>query len=135
MQTQRPLAATTDDIISTVAALEQQRCRASIAEDFAALSDLLDDDLTFVHSTGYAHDKAQYLAFLAERVKSLDIERPALTYRVLTDTVVCTGPLVQTMQRKTDGSRVDIRALVTQIWVRRASGWKLLHHHSTRTPD
>ena len=132
---QTPLRAPANDLISTLAAMEQQRCDASIAEDFATLSDLLDDELTFVHSTGYAHDKAQYLAFLADRVKALNIERAAMTDRVLGDAVVCTGPLAQTMRRKADGSHVEIRALVTQIWIRRPSGWKLLHHHSTRTPD
>ncbi|TDY21322.1 uncharacterized protein DUF4440 [Paraburkholderia sp. BL6665CI2N2] len=123
-------------IQAAVEALEQQRCDATVAEDLPKLASLLDDDLTFVHSTGYVHGKSEYLSFLTEKIKVRQIVRPQpLAYRFLPDMVITTGHLEQTLARRTDGSELNIRAVVTEIWVKREVGWKLLHLHSGRLPD
>ncbi|MGF6876165.1 nuclear transport factor 2 family protein [Paraburkholderia sp. MM5477-R1] len=123
-------------IQAAVEALEQQRCDATVAGDLHKLASLLDDDLTFVHSAGYVHGKSEYLSFLTEKIKVRQIVRPQpLAYRFLPDTVITTGHLEQSLVRRTDGSELNIRALITEIWVKSEGGWKLLHLHSGRLPD
>ncbi|WP_321857329.1 nuclear transport factor 2 family protein [Paraburkholderia tropica] len=121
---------------AAIEAMEQQRCDSTISGDLLGLAALLDDDLTFVHSSGYVHDKPQYLTFLAEKIRTRQIVRPQpLLYKFLPDFVLTTGHLEQSLQRRADASDVNMRALVTEVWVKRETGWKLLHLHSTRIPD
>jgi len=115
---------------------EQARCDATLAGDHAALDALLSDDLLFVHSSGYVHDKAAYLAFLAEAVRTLRIHRPAPpTCKPVGNAVLVSGPIDQTLERRADGSRVEVRAHTTQVWTTTGNRWRLLHQHSTRRAD
>ncbi|SAK94123.1 hypothetical protein AWB81_05161 [Caballeronia arationis] len=121
---------------SAVDVLEQRRCDATVSEDLLTLASLLDEDLTFVHSSGYIQDKSKYLAFLSDKIKTHKIVRAQpLAYKLLPEFVITTGQLEQWLQRRSDGSEVNIRALVTQVWIKRETGWKLLHLHSGRLPD
>ncbi|NUY33550.1 nuclear transport factor 2 family protein [Paraburkholderia sp. JPY303] len=121
---------------SAVDALEQQRCDATVSEDLLTLASLLDDDLTFVHSSGYVHDKPEYLTFLSDKIKTHKIVRgQSLAYHFLPELVITTGQLEQWLQRRSDGSEINIRALVTQVWIKRETGWKLLYLHSGRLSD
>jgi ketosteroid isomerase-like protein len=121
---------------AAIEAIEQQRCDATVSEDLLTLASLLDDELTFVHSSGYIHGKSEYLTFLTDKIKTRQIVRPQpLAYRLLPDLVITTGQLKQSLQRRADGSELHIRALVTQVWIKRETGWKLLHLHSGRMPD
>lgn len=65
-----------EDFQQAVEAIEQVRCEATLRDDWATLAQLFSDELTFVHSTGYVHDKAGYLDFLRTRIKTLRISRP-----------------------------------------------------------
>ena len=121
---------------SAVEAIEQRRCDATVSGDLLTLAPLLDDDLTFVHSSGYIHDKSEYLTFLSHEIKTQKIVRAQpLAYKFLPELVITTGQLEQSLQRRNDGSEVHIRALVTQVWIKRETGWKLLHLHSGRMRD
>jgi len=116
--------------------IEQHRCQSAVDGDLASLADILDDDLVFVHSAGYSHNKQEYLSFLAEKMKILEISRPLpLTYLFLPDTVLVSGPLDQVLERRADGSIVEIHAIVSQAWSRRDGNWKLVHFHSTRRKE
>ncbi|MGF6605254.1 hypothetical protein OKW45_000154 [Paraburkholderia sp. WSM4175] len=121
---------------TAVDAMEKQRCDATVSGDMLILASLLDDELMFVHSSGCVHGKSEYLTFLAEKIDTRQIKRPQpLAYRFLPDMVITTGRLEQSLVRRTDGSEVEIRALVTQIWIQREAVWKLWHVHSGRLPD
>ncbi len=96
----------------------------------------MNDDLTFVHSSGYIHDKPKHLAFLSDKIKThKNVRAQPLAYIFLPELVITTGQFEQSLQRRNDGSEVNIRALVTQVWIRRETGWKLPHLHSGRLPD
>lgn len=116
-----------------IALQEERRVAAAIAEDLPALDGLLDDRLTYVHSAGYVHDKGEYLNFLRDRIKTLSIRRSkAPILRLLDNVAISTGPLEQELERKVDGTRVEIHAIVTQVWAKSDDGWKLLHLHSSK---
>lgn len=58
---------------SAVDAIEQRRCDATVSGDLFTLASLLDDDLTFVHSSGYIHGKPEYLTFVSHKIKTHSI--------------------------------------------------------------
>jgi hypothetical protein len=89
--------------------LDQARCDAMLGEDYERLASLLSDDLLFVHSNGYAHDKAGYLAFLAEKVRTLDIHRPsAPAFKHVGAAILVCGPLDQILERRAEGQRIEV---------------------------
>jgi hypothetical protein len=51
-----------------VSELEEQRYRAMLAADVAALDRLLDEALTYTHSSGVVDTKASYLAGVRDKV-------------------------------------------------------------------
>ncbi|MFP3888703.1 DUF4440 domain-containing protein [uncultured Ralstonia sp.] len=116
--------------------LDQARCDAMLGEDYERLASLLSDDLLFVHSNGYAHDKAGYLAFLAEKVRTLDIHRPsAPAFKHVGAAILVCGPLDQILERRAEGQRIEVRSYTTQIWRPFGVAWQLLHQHSTRRAE
>ncbi|ARL05072.1 hypothetical protein BOC44_25780 [Burkholderia pseudomallei] len=116
--------------------VEQARCDATLSEDYDRLARLLSDDLLFVHSTGYAHDKAGYLAFLAEKVCTLEIRRPsAPVFKFVGAASLVCGPLDQTLERRATGERIQVHSYTTQIWLPSGDAWQLLQQHSTRRAE
>ncbi|WER50351.1 nuclear transport factor 2 family protein [Cupriavidus sp. WKF15] len=127
---------TTSPLVEHIDQVEQARCDATVNGAHHVLADLLADDLLFIHSSGYVHGKADYLAFLAEKIRTLEIARPSPpAYKPAGTSVLVCGPIDQTLVRRTDGSRVEVRSYTTQVWTRSGDGWRLIHHHSTRRAD
>lgn len=54
------------DLSGLATALEQARAAAFVAGDAAAISDLLDDELVYIHSNGAADTKASLLALIGD---------------------------------------------------------------------
>jgi hypothetical protein len=116
--------------------LETLRCESTVNGDLETLQQMFGEELLFVHSAGYSHNKTDYLGFLSDKIKMLEMARPApLDYRFFGEMVVTCGPLDQLLQRRVDQTLVPIKAMVTQIWTRQGDDWKLSHVHSTRRPE
>ena len=117
-----------------ITALEQTLYRAMIERDFQTLRCLLSDDLWYVHSTGVAESKEEYLAAVAngryeyERIASRD-----LTIRVHADTAVATGTVEMSVSAAGEPKRLT-RLLFSLLWVRQAGRWQLLVRQATRIP-
>jgi hypothetical protein len=117
----------------TVGAIERHRCEATLGDDWATLERILSDDIAFIHSTGYVHDKAGYLDFLKNRIKTLQISRPAPPVcKIMSGGILVFGPIDQQMERRADASIVKVSSWTTQLWSPFESAWKLTHQHSTR---
>ena len=114
-----------------ILAAERRRCDAMVANDAAALADMLDAALQFHHATGAVDDKPAFLAKMAaarivyqgvawseERVTQLAPDAALLTGRMATDVLV-------------EGQPKQLRNRVMTVWRRADDTWRLLAFQST----
>src|SRR5262249_11924892 len=112
-----------------VRALEEQRYRAMLDADLGALDRLLDDALTYTHSSGVIDTKSSYLAGIRDKVweyKSISREDERVIVRGACALVLCRlriDLLVRGAPRK-----VESNALA--VWVRDGQNCRLLAVHS-----
>jgi ketosteroid isomerase-like protein len=103
---------------------EQKRVEALISADVAALDGLIADDLVHIHADGKIDGKADYLHGVANKYKFHAVERGELRIRIYGDLAVVNGPLNQVLSVSGTDKQHKISAVVTQVWVRVADGWK-----------
>jgi hypothetical protein len=116
-----------------VLALEEQRYAAMLAGDVAALERLLDDQLTYTHSSGVVDTKATYVAGVRDKVweyKAIAREDERVVVSGNCALVFCRlriELLVRGAPRK-----VDSKALA--VWVQEGEHCRLLAVHSSAVP-
>ncbi len=121
-------------VIAEIEAVEDRRRQALIDKDFAALADMLGDDLLYVHSSAVAEDKALYLKKLTEGHYSYSgLRSLRRAHRVFGDIVVADGDLEIRVQ--VGGSDKVVNSRYLQVWARRAGGWKMISWQSTPIPQ
>ena len=113
-------------LIAEVERAERERCRAVGAEDWEALTALLDDELTHTHMTGRGDDRAALLESLRQRPRTL--RRVALHTRIHGDIAVMTGP------QYLDLGSGETENQTTQVWRRVEGRWRLLAFHASGDP-
>lgn len=118
-----------------VVALESERCRALKLSDFDALSRIFSETLTYVHSTGAIHDRAELLEHLRNDVRFSVIERSNLTLEHLGSVAICTGFMRLQGYKVADGCRFSATTFVTQAWINHGTGWRLTLMQSTNVAD
>jgi ketosteroid isomerase-like protein len=101
--------------------------------DLAALDRLLDDRVSYAHSSGVRDTKAQYLG----KVRSgyyvyLRIDHPVERVEVVGDTAVVVGRT--TADLTVDGTPKTIDNLALAVWTRAAGDWRLLAYAPTAAP-
>jgi hypothetical protein len=111
---------------------EQTRFSAMIARDLDALSELLDDDLIYVHSNGKADTKSEYLESL--RQGSIVYE----AVQVLSDrhwqgkeSFVLLQSLAARMRLGVGAEPLERKLTIMSVWRLTTSGWKLVAMQST----
>lgn len=120
-----------DSLETEIKAAEAGRCAAMVANDPAALANVLDDRLQFHHATGAVDDKAAFLAKMAagrivyqgiawseEKVMALGDDAALLTGRMTTDV-------------KVEGAAKQLNNRVMTVWSRAGTTWRLLAFQST----
>lgn len=121
---------------TSLRAREDERRRALVVGDMAALAELVTDDLVHVHTTGNVHNKAQLLEHAGGFLEFLNVERGPLTIRRIgPDAAVMTGPMTNTVRRRGVDERVTVRAFVTQVWIRCDGAWRIASFHAVRLPE
>ena len=98
-------------------------CRANDMER------LVTDDMLFIHSTGNADNKAQFLEYVTG-CKITDLAMPSDTNVRVYDgqAAIVTGDM--TFETKS----VDGTMVVTQVWVKANGAWRFASHHTTIPP-
>ena len=120
-----------DSLDSEIIAAEAARCAAMVANNPAALADVLDDRLQFHHATGAVDDKPGFLAKMSagriiyqgvkwseEEVLALGDNSALLTGRMTTDV-------------KVEGTPKQLNNRVMTVWSRMGDTWRLLAFQST----
>ena len=122
----------TDDVAAVLAA-EDRRYQAMIDTDLATLDRMLDDRLSYAHSSGARDTKAEYL----EKVRSgyydyLTADHPVERVEVVGDTAEVVGRM--TGDLTVQGVRETIDTLALAVWVRADGDWRLLAYAPTTLP-
>lgn len=123
------------EVRAQLLAVEDERRRALLDLDLAALDRLFDDSLVHIHAPGLTHTKAQLLEHVATRHAYLDISRGELNIRLVGDAAVMTGPLVNRL-RTADGGERTLGGVATQVLRRDADGgWQFISFQMTPSTE
>jgi ketosteroid isomerase-like protein len=126
---------TDSQVAAELIELERQRGVALVQRDEAALNNLFCDDLVHTHTTGNSMNKTELIHYVMKVLQFLTVTRSNLQVRVYGNTAVMTGAMRNSMQRVDRPDVVTADALVTQVWVRMAGGWKLCSFHACRAAE
>ena len=118
-----------------VLAAERERCAATVDGHLGQLERLLDGTLIYVHATGVVHSRSDYLRYLKEQVRYVEVERRALRLRLYGDAALLDGLMRLAIERRTTGERLTAISFVTQTWLKIEGAWRLASCQSTRAGD
>lgn len=121
----------TAEVAMEIGRLEDERCRALVAGDVSMLDALVADDVIHVHANGKVDDKAAYLAMVRDQIVFLSAVRDSLEVRMQGDMVVAVGRLLQSIEMRATGQRIDMDVITTQAWRREADGWRQVTFQAT----
>lgn len=123
---------TTDDVTAELLQLEQRRCDAVAAGDETTLRQLLSPTLIHVHTRGNQDSLESYLAYLAETVEILQVQRRDLMVHVYDRFAVMTGHQTNAArQRGTDTEPIQVESRVMQVWAMTDRGWQQVAFQAT----
>ena len=125
----------TPQMAAQIASLERELYRAQIAGAAEAIAPLLSADLRYLHSTGVAETRSEYLAGVTGRLYEYGrIESRDVRLNVSEDLAIQDGLVDMTVSAH--GARKTlIHLLFCLVWRREGAHWKLLYRHATRIPD
>lgn len=122
------------DFFDLARKLEHTRWQLLLNADANALTDLLSDDLQFVHSSGLKDDKTNYLDA---------VRAGAVIYRSANSRIETVVPLgdesfiasgVVKMEATVRGAERSLHSLFMVIWRREQETWRLVAHQTTLLP-
>jgi methionine synthase II (cobalamin-independent) len=118
---------------AAVLSAEDQRYRAVVEGDLAALEELFADELSYAHSTGEVDTKASYLEKLRSRYYVYSrIDHPADRVAVVGDCATVVGRMVADLEVQGRPKQLDQLALA--VWTRARGPWQLLAFAPTPIP-
>lgn len=112
---------------------DERRYAAMVAQDVAALEQLLADSMLYVHSNGTVDDKGGYLAKIAGSTFRYErIEHPVSAVEDLgTGGAAVFGRMIAHGQAA--GRPVVVDSITTAVWRQRDGRWELVAFQSTRS--
>jgi hypothetical protein len=120
-----------DGAASEVRLAEEQRFAAMTKQDMTALDTLLDEDLTYVHSTGELQSKPAFIALLKSRKLVYESITPSdVRVRAYDGIAVATGR--SQMQLRATSGEMSFRIRFTEVYIRRGGRWLLTAWESAR---
>ena len=115
---------------ATIEKLEDQRYAAMMACDIEGLDELLDEHLSYFHSSGSRDSKSSYLQKMRQGVfHYLEVEHPIEEIVVLGDMALVVGR----MQGRVivDGHERALFNAATAVWRKSDRGWRLVSFQPT----
>jgi ketosteroid isomerase-like protein len=130
----RATLSNSDGAASEVRLAEEQRFAAMTKQDMTALDTLLDEDLTYVHSTGELQSKAAFIALLKSRKLVYESIAPSeVQVRAYDGIAVATGR--SQMQVRAASGEMSFGIRFTEVYIRRGGRWLLTAWESVRLPS
>ena len=125
----------TPQLQAQIAALEQRLYRAQVAGSVADIEPMLAVTLRYLHSTGVAESRDEYLAGVAGRLYEYgSIASRGVRLNVSEDLAIQDGIVDMTVSAK-GAPKVMIHLLFCLVWRREGAQWKLMYRQATRIPD
>mgnify|MGYP001378745964 CR=1 FL=1 len=116
-----------------VRAADDARIAAMLAGDVSALDRLLDEQLTYMHSTGHADTKQSYLDGVRNKVwEYKEIRREDMRIAVSGGTATIFCHLMAAYHMRGEARQVDSNALA--VWSKASGSWRLLAVLSSGRP-
>ena len=111
--------------------VEARRFRAIVATDLTALNQLLSDDLTYTHSSGWTQTKAEYIESLRSgELKYLSFEASDVKVRVYGNAAVVNG--IAEVKARSKGQETVSKIRYLDVYVKQQGDWKQVAWESTR---
>jgi hypothetical protein len=124
----------TPQLAAQIAALEQRLYRAQVAGSAEDIEPMLSADLRYLHSTGVAETRSEYLAGVTDRLYEYGrIESRRVRLNVSEDLAIQDGLVDMTVSAK-GAPKTLIHLLFCLVWRREGAQWKLLYRQATRIP-
>ena len=119
------------DVAAAIKAADKAWAVATVKADDATLQKILGDDLSYVHSTGEADNKKQFIENQHNGVrKYLKIDHESMDVRVYGNTAVLSATIqLETMQK---GTKAGAHLRIIHVWVKQGGMWTLVAHQSLR---
>ena len=125
----------TPQLRAQIDALERQLYRAQVAGSVEAIEPMLSADLRYLHSTGVAETRGEYLAGVAGRLYEYGrIESRGVRLHVSEDLAIQDGIVDMTVSAR-GAPKSLIHLLFCLVWRREGPQWKLLYRQATRIPE
>ncbi len=110
---------------------EKLRVKALLASDLAALNELFDDRLSYIHASGFPDTKGGVIGNIEKgivRFVSIEVGEQTIV-EITPDVGLVSGPLSLTVN--VHGKDNAMKLLVTCVWNRVGGSWKLIGFQST----
>jgi len=117
-------------------ALEAQAARFSgmIAKDIVTLDELLLDELSYGHTSGWTESKTSFLSTIESKViEYIDITPGDLKCQIYGEAAILTGQSAMNLMVRGQPLEINIRFL--EVAYREDARWRLLAWQSVRLPD
>lgn len=112
---------------------ETRRFEAMVQGDFAALDEILSEDLTYTHATGVFETKAEFIAKLKSgRTKYESFAPQDLLVRVYGTTGIVTGTARVKVQA--GGEHLSFQLRFTDVYMKKGDRWQMVAWQATRLP-
>ena len=119
------------DSADQVREADRSRIRAMVTNDLEKLSALLAADLVYVHTTGEAESKLEFLQRLRSgSLRYRSIEPADVRVRIFANSAVVTGRAQMAVTNA--GSDREFQIRFTAVYTASAGGWQLVSWQSTR---
>jgi ketosteroid isomerase-like protein len=124
-----------DDTTTEQSVLDFQTARfnAMVNADLESLEDLLAEDLTYTHTTGWIETKSEFLSTVESgRIDYVAVTPREVNVRIYGDIAVLTG--LSRMQGKVGDRAVDFTIRFTDVSRRIGNSWQLVAWQSAKLP-
>ena len=118
-----------------IVALERRLYAAQVAGDRAAIAPMLSADLRYLHSTGVAETREEYLDGVADGLYEYGTIASRDTRLVAAGDLVVQDGVVDMTVSAHGAPKHLIHLLFCLVWRREDGAYKLLYRQATRIPD